>query len=332
MAFSYATNLANRLRDLQAKNTLTPVRPLGGTTTYAPSYSGGQASEFYKPPTQTTAPPPPPRLSDSVSLEPGLSYGGPIGVGTSAFRTPTSFGTRTPMTLTSTPAPTYSTGGGGGGYSSGGGGWGGSGGGGGTGAGIPASNVSEPLTGFAARYQPGGIQEVLDNPGVIARDVLDMLGINSDSLGNLYSQNAQYFVSQILPLLYGQDAIGSMPTAGGMVNRTADYLQNLSTPGGATINPMEILRMVLAEASKPSTGPQTVLSGLFAGQTPGQQVSSMSRIGSNLSNWTPNEMMGQSLRNWIARQGEEYLRQSLRANQPYTNPFGSFLSPSVLPE
>lgn len=339
MAFSSAANFAARLKELAAKNTALPTAPR--ITTYQSPVSGGQASEFYTPPKPTTVKPP--AYSGAVSLEPGLSYGGPSGIG----QPTTPLGTRA---VTGGPAKSgMSTTGtsGGGGYSSGGGGYssgggggggyssGGGGGGGGGAIGIPAPSVGEPLTGFAARYQPGGIQEVLNQPGVIARDVLESLGINSNELGNLYSNQASYFASQILPLLYGQDAIGSVPSAGGMVNRTAEYLQNLATPGGSVIDPMQLLQMVLAESRKPVAGQQSLLSSLFAGQTPMQQRQSMTDIVNDLSNWAPSPLMTQALRSWIARQGDEYARQALRANQPYQSPFGSFLSTgpnaSILP-
>ena len=330
MTFSAASNFAARLRDLAAKSTALPTAPK--IATYQPPVAGGQASEFYTPP--KPAVPRPPAYSGAVSLEPGLSYGGPSGIGsptpTLGNRAVIGGAAKSGMSTAGTSGG-YSSGGGG--YSSGGGGYGGGGGG---AIGIPAASVGDPLTGFAARYQPGGIQEVLNQPGVIARDVLESLGINSNELGNLYSNQASYFVSQILPLLYGQDAIGSVPTAGGMVNRTAEYLQNLATPGGSVIDPMQLLQMVLAESQKPVAGQQSLLSSLFAGQTPMQQRQSMTDIVNDLSNWAPSPLMTQALRSWISRQGDEYARQALRANQPYQNPFGSFLSTgpnaSILPE
>jgi hypothetical protein len=192
--------------------------------------------------------------------------------------------------------------------------------------------VSEALTGFAKRYLPASIQQVLDNPDVIARDVLDGMGFDEmGPLGNMMGQNAGYFVRQILPLLYSQDALGKVPTAGGMVNRTAEYLQNQATPGGSVIDPMQILEMVLAESQKPSTGTQTLGSSLFAGQTADQQRSAMMSIVDDLANWLPNARFATGLRNAAMSSGNEYLRQSSQAVNPYNNPFGKFLSNTLGP-
>jgi hypothetical protein len=176
------------------------------------------------------------------------------------------------------------------------------------------------------------IQDVLDNPDVIARDVLDTMGFDeSGPLGNLMGQNAGYFVNQILPLLYAKDALGSIPTAGGMVNRTAEYLQNAATPGGSVIDPMQILEMVLGESQKPGTGTQTIGSSLFAGQSPAQQRSAMLSIINDLANWLPNARFATGLRNAAMSSGNEYVRQAAQAQNPYNSPFGTFLKNSLGP-
>ena len=212
----------------------------------------------------------------------------------------------------------YSSGGGGG-YSSGGGG-------GGSSPGFPAPTMGEPLTGFAARYLPAAIQDVLDNPDMIARDVLSMLGIESDQLGNVLSGQLGHYVRQILPLLYGQNPIGSVPTAGKMVNRAAEYAQGLTQPGGEVFNPMPLLQKILSEAGKTSTGSQTILSNLFTGQTAADQASTMASLVNTLANYAPNAMMAQALRNWSQRQSQEFLRQSSQVSNPYKQQIGTFLT------
>lgn len=186
------------------------------------------------------------------------------------------------------------------------------------------------MTGFAARYLPAAIQSVLDNPDVIGRDVLDTMGFQEDGpLGALVGQNLGFFVDQILPLLYFGDAIGKTPSAGGMVNRTADYARNLATPGGGLVDPMEILKLVLAEASKAPTAAQTIGSGLFAGQTPGQQRSSLVNIIDQLANWAPNPTFARSIRNVGSNLGTEFVRRASQAQSPYTAPIGQFYRDNI---
>jgi hypothetical protein len=219
-------------------------------------------------------------------------------------------------------------GGGGGGYSSGGGGGGGGGGGAGgvSGGGFRIGELTEPLTGFAARYAPGTIGDVSENPGVIARDVLQSMGIDPNGpLGNRYSQLAGFYASQLIPILYGNTPIEQMPHHGDVVNRIAEFMQTSATPGGGVVNPRELLQLVLGEASKPTTGPQTMMSALFGGQTPGDQAGNMASMISDISNWAPNARFGQALRNWVGVQSENYLREALKANAPYSSPFATYL-------
>ena len=266
----------------------------GNVTTYAPPVGGGQASEFYRPQAST----------------------GPATLAAQQAAAKLQAAAASPVTS--------GGGGGGGGYSSGGGGYGGGGG----AIGLPPASVSEPLTGFSSRYLPAAIPDVLQNPDVIASDVLETMGIDeSGPLGALFGQNASYFVNQILPLLYAKDAIGSVPSGGGMVNRTAEYLKNAATPGGGVIDPMQVLRMVLAESQKTATTPgQTIGSSMFAGQTPAQQRSTMLSIVNDLANWAPNPRLAEALRNWAMSQGTEYVRQASQAASPYSSPFGTFLT------
>jgi hypothetical protein len=227
-----------------------------------------------------------------------------------------------------------------GGYGGGGSGWvdygsGGGGGGGGaggtSGGGFRIGELTEPLTGYAKRYLPATIDEVAQNPGVVGRDVLGDLGIGEGPLANTMSRQMGFYGSQILPLLYGNMPIEKMPHYGDVVNRLAEFAQTQMTPGGAIVNPNEILQLVLTEAAKPATGPQTMMSALFGGQDASEQTQNMTGIINNLSNWTANPMFGQALRNWAGTQSEMYLQKALQANNPYTQGFAKHLQGTMLP-
>jgi hypothetical protein len=227
-----------------------------------------------------------------------------------------------------------------GGYGGGGSGWvdygsGGGGGGGGaggtSGGGFRIGELTEPLTGYAKRYLPATIDEVAQNPGVVGRDVLGDKGIGEGPLANTMSRQMGFYGSQILPLLYGNMPIEKMPHYGDVVNRLAEFAQTQMTPGGAIVNPNEILQLVLTEAAKPATGPQTMMSALFGGQDASEQTQNMTGIINNLSNWTANPMFGQALRNWAGTQSEQYLQKALQANNPYTQGFAKHLQGTMLP-
>jgi hypothetical protein len=223
----------------------------------------------------------------------------------------------------------YGNGGGWVDYGSGGGG--GGGGGGTSGGGFRIGELTEPLTGYAKRYLPATIDEVAQNPGVVGRDVLGDMGIGEGPLANTMSRQMGFYGSQILPLLYGNMPIEKMPHYGDVVNRLAEFAQTQMTPGGAIVNPNEILQLVLTEAAKPATGPQTMMSALFGGQDASEQTQNMTGIINNLSNWTANPMFGQALRNWAGTQSEQYLQKALQANNPYTQGFAKHLQGTMLP-
>jgi hypothetical protein len=130
--------------------------------------------------------------------------------------------------------------------------------------------------------------------------------------------------------------LGSMPHAGDVVNRLAEFGQDQTRQGGSTVNVPELLKIVLGEASKGTGGQQTMMSALFGGQTASDQARNMSGIVGDISNWAPNPMFGQALRQWIAVQAEEFQRASAQANNPYRGGFGNYLSQgptaSIIPE
>lgn len=250
--------------------------------------------------------------------------------------------------LAQAAAQTYSSGGGygGGGYGgSYGGGYGGgyggytggysSGGGGGptvTVGGLPIGDVTAPVTGWASRYLPALIPDVLANPATIGRDTISDLGIGGEPLQSRFGDLSTYVSSQLLPVLYAQTAMGKLPKGGDVVNRLHELLSQMATPGGEEIDPMALLDTVLTEGSKSTKDKQTLGSSLFAGMSPAKQAETMQGLVNNISNWLSNPYMAQAMRNWIATQKDDYIGATARASNTYKDPFATYLRATALPE
>ncbi len=229
----------------------------------------------------------------------------------------------------------------GGGYSSGyGGGYGGysggySDGGGGstvTVGGLPIGDVTGKVTGWASRYLPALIPDVLANPATIGRDTISDMGIGGEPLQSRFGDLSTYVSSQLLPILYAQTAMGKMPKGGDVVNRVHDLLTQMATPDGDEIDPMKLLDIVLTEGSKSSKDKQTLGSSLFAGMSPAKQAETMQGLVNNISNWLANPYFAQGMRNWISTQKDDYIGATARAKDTYKDPFAKYLRATALPE
>lgn len=223
-------------------------------------------------------------------------------------------------------------GGGGGGYSSGGG-YGGGGGGGATVTvgGLPVGDVTSPVTGFASRYLPGMIADILANPGVIGRDTLTAMGIGGDVLGERFADSARFLANQLTPLLYGETPVGQIPKGGDVVNRLHDILKGFATPGGGEIGAMKLLERLLTETSKTSSDKQTILSALAVGKTPAEQAAIIGDLIDSISNWLPNPYFAEAMRSWRSTQADKYIGATAAANGTYTKSYADWLRANGYP-
>ena len=233
-------------------------------------------------------------------------------------------------------------GGGGGGYSSGGygGGYGGytggysSGGGGSTVTvgGLPVGDVTSPVSGWAKRYLPAMIPDILANPGTIGRDTIKDMGVGGEALQGRYGELSTFIASQLLPIMYAGTPIGKIPKGGDVVNKLNALLSDMATPGGGEIDPRKLLDTVLSEGSKSTKDKQTLGSSLFAGMSPAKQGETMQGLVNNISNWLANPYFAQALRNWASTQKDEYISAASSAKNTYKDPFATYLKGTALPE
>lgn len=98
----------------------------------------------------------------------------------------------------------------------------------------------DPFTGFASRYSPTGVGNILANPQIIANDVLASMGFG----GNTGLQSALGDIASLGPALSflmtapaGQNAQGDEA----MINTIASILKNQATPGGMAIDYRDLL-------------------------------------------------------------------------------------------
>ena len=228
-------------------------------------------------------------------------------------------------------------GGGGGGYGGGYGGYTGgysSGGGGSTATvgGLPVGDITSPVTGWAKRYLPAMIPDILANPGTIGRDTIKDMGVGGEALQGRYGELSTFIASQLLPIMYAGTPIGKIPKGGDVVNKLNALLSDMATPGGGEIDPRKLLDTVLSEGSKSTKDKQTLGSSLFAGMSPAKQGETMQGLVNNISNWLANPYFAQALRNWASTQKDEYISAASSAKNTYKDPFATYLKGTALPE
>ena len=197
---------------------------------------------------------------------------------------------------------------------------------------MPVGDLTAPVTGWAARYLPATIPDVLANPGTIGRDTIKDLGIGGEALQGRFGELSTYIASQLLPIMYAGTSMGKIPKGGDVVNKLNALLTEMATPNGGEIDPMKLLDTVLGEGSKSTKDKQTLGSALFAGMSPAKQAETMQGLIANISNWLANPYFAQAMRNWASTQKDEYISAASSAKNTYKDPFATYLKATALPE
>ena len=154
--------------------------------------------------------------------------------------------------------------------------------------GTPQGQVQyqgDPATGWAKPYRPDYYSNVLNDPSILATDVLKTLGINSPGLANDLGQQGQ--LGALLGFIqnpnggYGNNA---------EINYMGDYIKQLMTPGGSMPNTHDLVSAILNTAQDPNNPLYSYLTtgndGLAL--TPEQQYTRInSAIEAAVSNMSP---------------------------------------------
>jgi hypothetical protein len=131
--------------------------------------------------------------------------------------------------------------------------------------------TTDPLNGAIGGYgyTPLGAGTLYDNPQALATDILKSMGINNPGLANSLSQTLDPAVAAQFLLNNGKNSSDA-----DTLNFANQYMQNMVTPGGATVNFSSLMDHLLGAGGQYADGhaDNALAAYLNAGLDPSQQV------------------------------------------------------------
>lgn len=188
----------------------------------------------------------------------------------------------------------------------------------GTGGGTNYARGTDPLSGFAAQYNPANLGQVIwDNPWAILPDVFQ--GINTAGPGY---QALRDFGADPLTLFNIMAGVNSDLTGSGVgdyTNWLAGLYGQLGQTGGRAFNARELLNNIF------NPGQGSALSNILTSGDAGTQIRTLFNLIREATNAGMNPLAARGYQAMTARRGDDYLNNFIGSN---ANAGSSNLSPA----
>lgn len=176
---------------------------------------------------------------------------------------------------------------------------------------------TNPLYGFAQRYNPSLLNQVIwDSPWAILPDVFN--GINTAGPGYNALRDLGADPLTLYNIIAGSrnDLTGS--GVGGYTNWLASLYGSMGQPGGRAFSAQELLNNIFNQGGGDST---TALGRIMASGDAGTQVRTLFNLVREATNAGMNPLAARGYQGAMARAGDTYLNQAIgdRANQGAAN-------------
>lgn len=196
---------------------------------------------------------------------------------------------------------------------------------------APVSPGQTPNSGFAARYAPGALQDmVYDSPETVLYDVFQQMGLGGSQGSGLYQSLADFGGADPLSLYLLQTGGAQDSLAGGgagdYTNWLAAQYQNAGTAGGGAFNFQDLMGNVFGQADSDKN--TSVLYNTLSAGTPTQQVSNLYNMARDAGRVGLNPLAQAAMLTSIQRGAQGYTSDSMQGLQkPGTeNAFYSYLA------
>lgn len=195
-----------------------------------------------------------------------------------------------------------------------------------TGGAAMVPGGQEGLTGFASRYSPTALQDmVYDSPETVLYDLFQQMGIGNQGSG-LYQQLADFGGADPLSLYMlqtggSQDSLGAQ-NANDYTNWLASQYQNGATAGGGAFDFQSLLGNVFGMNPDASQNNSTLYNLITAG-TPTQQVSNLYNMARDAGRVGLNPLAQTAMLTSLQRAAQGYQSQAMQgasgdaANSPF---------------
>lgn len=173
---------------------------------------------------------------------------------------------------------------------------------------------TNPLTGFAQRYNPSQLDQVYRSPWTILPDVFQ--GINTAGPGYQALRDIGADPLTLYNLMAGGRNDLSAGGVGGYTNWLADLYKSMGTVGGRAFDGAELLRQ-LFNPRKPGSAQGADSSALFNILTAGdsnQQMSTIMNMARDAANVGMNPLAARGYTSALQRAGDTAINQQLKTN------------------
>ena len=194
----------------------------------------------------------------------------------------------------------------------------GGGGGGAGGAGLPATDLTSPFTGFASRYMPGAAEMLFSNPEVLLRDTLRDMGRMPDQGLYYMLQPQAENANALFALGYGGGSdLGAGSNMNG-INFINEFLMNQATPGGMAVDFNKGMNALMNYA------PGSALDSMLNLANPEDQISNFRGLAGALANTSLHPIMARAANSFLDARGTDFMSSVARGDAQSN--FGNYLS------
>lgn len=193
------------------------------------------------------------------------------------------------------------------------------------GAGSMVPGATDPMTGFASPYTPGGVEELLQNPQALAMEVLSRLGFQNPYSGYLpYLQDYAENIPALAYMAYGGQ--GFFPRNEDIINYANALMSSAVQPGGRAPDAGELLTQLFSTPNDPSNPLNAILMESPDIQDQAQVLNAMMMAATQ--GYSPT--VQRALLSAMDRGQQEYTSQFARATPGTSTPYYQYLAQNNL--
>lgn len=177
-------------------------------------------------------------------------------------------------------------------------------------------NGTNPLSGFASRYNPNQLENIWQSPWTILKDIFPNMNMAGPGYQGLRDIGADPLT--LYNLMAGQNNDLSAGGTGGYANWLADLYKSLGTKGGRGFSGKELLQSLFnpvgAEAGSGSTAPNSALYNILTAGDGATQMRTLFNMARDATNVGLNPLAARGYQSALARAGDQAMNQQMNAS------------------
>ncbi len=180
-----------------------------------------------------------------------------------------------------------------------------------------ASNAEKqgtnPLTGFASRYDPSQLEQIWQSPWAILPDVFPGMNLQGPGYQGLRDIGADPLT--LYNIMAGRsDSLGGGTATGNYTNWLADLMKSYGTKGGRSFAGNELLHALFNPKGGEGAGTQSALYNILTAGDAGTQMRTLFNMARDASNVGLNPLAARGYQSALARAGDQAQNAMLNSN------------------